>query len=55
MTKSEIFKKEHELLSDAFCEWILALEDEKLLDGLWYVNGVVDLVDRLIKEDENGK
>ena len=53
MTKLEILEKEHELITNAFGEWILTLGNEELSNGLWYIEGVNELADILINGEKN--
>lgn len=55
MTKLEILEKEHELIADAFGEWILTLEHEELNNGLGYIEGVNELADILIKGEKSAE
>ena len=45
----DILRAEHQLIDDAFNEWILTLEDDRLRDGLWYLEGVHEMADRLVQ------
>ena len=52
-----LLRAEHQLINDAFSEWILALDREDIDEGVWYLNGVHDMADRLVallepKEEE---
>lgn len=55
ISKDDVLNEAHKLVDDAFNEWILCLEDDKIGSGLWYINGVHDFADRLINLlEDNG-
>lgn len=53
MTKLEILEKEHEIISDAFGEWIYTLKAEELPNGVGYIEGINALANALIKGEKS--
>ena len=44
-----LLRAEHQLIDNAFNEWVLALDDGKMGDAVCYLNGVHDMADRLVQ------
>ena len=45
----DILRAEHQLIDDAYNEWILTLEPAQMQEGVWYLNGVHDMAERILK------